>query len=76
MEDMEAMLDNVAFTLYAMECEGDLDTRQGKINRFIKELREARYPIFEARQAAIAAECGLDFYDLSEQELAYIGGSL
>lgn len=73
---MNLNVDDFAFMMYAFEQDGILDTRQGKINRFIKELREAGYPIFEARQAAIAAECGLDFYDLSEQELAYIGGSL
>lgn len=33
------MFDNPAFMLYAMECEGDIDTPTGKRNRIIKNLR-------------------------------------
>lgn len=31
---------SIPFTLYAMECEGDLPTEQGKYNKMIKNLRE------------------------------------
>lgn len=31
---------SIPFTLYAMECEGDLDTKQSRYNQMIKDLRE------------------------------------
>ena len=31
---------SLAFTLFAAECEGELDTYQGKINKIIKNLRQ------------------------------------
>lgn len=33
------MFHDPAFMLYAMECEGELDTYQGKRNKLIKDLR-------------------------------------
>ena len=32
------------FILYALECDGKLDTRQSKLNYFIQLLRDAEYP--------------------------------
>ena len=34
---------SLAFTLFAAECEGELDNYQGKINRIIKNLRQRPY---------------------------------
>ena len=51
---------SIPFTLYAMECEGDIDSLQGRYNRMIKELRErAQYEIIDESaiiQAAYAAD--------------------
>ena len=51
---------SIPFTLYAMECESDLDTKQGRYNKMIKDLRERALwsPIDETDviQAAYAAD--------------------
>ena len=51
---------SIPFTLYAMECEGDTDTPQGRYNRMMKDLRERASwsPIDETDviQAAYAAD--------------------
>ena len=48
-----------AFTLFAMECEGELDTQVSKRNKLIKDLRELATwsPVSEAdvREKAIMA---------------------
>ena len=63
-----------AFGLYAMECEGDTDTRMGRINRAIKELRKVPNPNDAVVREAIFAQCGLEH--LTNSELAYIGRSI
>lgn len=73
---MEDMLNDFAFMMYAFEQDGILDTHQGKINRFINELREAGYPTDEAVQAALLNECGLTEYDLSDRDIEYIRSCL
>lgn len=44
------MIGNDAFWLYAMECEGDLDTHQSKLNRIIKKKRSL--PLFSFDEIA------------------------
>lgn len=52
---------SIPFTLYAMECEGDLDTETGKRNRIIKNLRQRAQwsPIDETDVVSEAAAAGL-----------------
>jgi hypothetical protein len=62
-----------AFSLYAMECEGDLPTRRGKINQVIKMMAAAG-PMcndFET-QCAIYDEVGIDSDTFTEEEVSYI----
>ena len=62
-----------AFSLYAMECEGDLPTRQGKINQVIK-LMAAAGPMCNdfATQCDIYDEVGIDSDTFTDQEVQYI----
>ena len=63
-----------AFSLYAMECEGDIPTRQGKLNQIIK-LMVAAGPIMcndFATQCHIYDEVGIDSDTLSDAECDYI----
>ena len=53
------MFNDAAFTLFAMEQEGDLDTREGKINRAIKELRKTANPNDAVVRAMVYQNCGL-----------------
>ena len=76
MENFGNLIDEMAFILYAMECEGDLDTHQGKINRFINEMRDLGCPTDEATQTALLNECGLTEYDLSNSDIEYIRSCL
>ena len=59
---------SIPFTLYALECEGEVDTATGKRNRMIKKLRErASWTIIDesdVRQEAAAA--GISFLSNSE----------
>ena len=59
---------NLPFTLYAAECEGDVPTRQGKINKLIKTLRALGYEEYEAGYD--------DLYDLTASEIEYINSEL
>lgn len=65
--------ENEAFTMYAMECEGDLPTRQGKINKVIK-LMVAAGPMCNdfATQCDIYDEVGIDSDTFTDQEVQYI----
>ena len=60
---------SLAFTLYAMECEGDVDTYTGKRNKLIKDLRQRAQwaPVTERDvcQEAVAAGLGI----LTDQEI-------
>lgn len=63
------MFGDPAFMLYAMECEGDIDTYTGKRNKLIKDLRQRAQwsPITESEvcQEAVAAGLGM----LTDQEI-------
>ena len=58
-----------AFTLYAMECEGDLDTHQGKLNRAVKFHKEQGYT---AINYSLLVAAGLCPSTLSPSDLNYI----
>jgi hypothetical protein len=64
---------NEAFSLYAMECEGDTTTRRGKINKVIK-LMVAAGPMRNdfATQCDIYDEVGIDSDTFTDQEVEYI----
>lgn len=55
------------FTAYAMEMEGDLPTRQGKINKLINTIVEN---IDADTENVSISNCDID--DLSPQEIEYI----
>lgn len=61
---------SVPFTLYAMECEGDLSTEQGKYNKLRKYISDNSLSIFslsDIESALIEAEMlGLD---ITESEM-------
>ena len=57
------MFGDPAFMLYAMECEGDVDTYTGKRNKLIKNLRQRAQwaPVSESDvcREAVAADLGI-----------------
>ena len=63
---------SIPFTLYAMECEEELDTDRSKRNRVVKNLRDlARYTIVDEQTAEV------EFYKIvgytpTEQEIQEI----
>lgn len=63
------MFSDPAFMLYAMECEGDVDTYTGKRNKLIKDLRQRAQwvPVSESDvyREAVAAGLGI----LTDQEI-------
>lgn len=63
------MFDNPVFTLYAMECEGDVDTYTGKRNKLIKDLRQRATwaPITESDVCGEAIAAGLGI--LTDEEI-------
>ena len=60
---------SLAFTLYAMECEGDVDTYTGKRNKLIKNLRlRAQWaPVTERDVCQEAVSIGLGM--LTDEEI-------
>lgn len=65
------MFNNPAFMLYAMECEGETDTYQGKKNRIIKNLRQR--PWEEQDETAVHEEAlAAGLYNLTGQEVEEI----
>ena len=60
---------SLAFTLFAAECEGELDTYQGKINKIIKNLRQRATwaPITESDVCGEAIAAGLGM--LTDEEI-------
>lgn len=66
------MRDFEAFTLYAMEHEGDIPTREGKIERVIRILATSCDPSDEEIQMRAFNEVGLDPYGLTRKENDYI----
>lgn len=62
---------SIAFTLFAIECEGDTDTIQGKKNRIIKNLRQR--PWEEQDETAVHEEAlAAGLYNLTDQEVEEI----
>ena len=63
------MFSDPAFMLYAMECEGDVDTYTGKRNKLIKNLRaQAQWaPITESDVCGEAIAAGLGI--LTDEEI-------
>lgn len=66
------MFNDPAFMLYAMECEGETDTRLGTINKFIKILAMADDPNDAEIQFRCASQAGLNLDSLSSGECNYI----
>ena len=59
---------SLAFTLFAAECEGELDTYQGKINKIIKNLRQR--PVEEQDETAVHEEAvSAGLYNLTDIEV-------
>jgi len=63
------MLDDLFF-MYQMECEGDLPTRRGRLNKAIKELTAADDPNDYATQMSIFT--ANDLLPISNEEIEYI----
>lgn len=64
--------ENTEFLLYAMECEGDLSTRQSKINKVIKLLAATEDPNNFETQCRIYDEVGIDSDTFTEDEVQFI----
>lgn len=66
-------VETTAFNLYALECEGETTTRQGKINKVIK-LMVAAGPMCNdfATQCGIYDEVGINSDTFTDQEVQYI----
>ena len=59
---------SLAFTLFAAEQEGELDTYQGKINKIIKNLRQR--PAEEQDETAVHEEAvSAGLYNLTDTEV-------
>ena len=59
---------SLAFTLFAAECEGELDTYQGKINKIIKNLRQR--PAEEQDETVVHEEAvSAGLYNLTDTEV-------
>lgn len=63
---------NRAFSCFAMESEGDLPTRRGKIEKVIKSLAQSYNPNDFAVQCAAYDFAGLDSDTLTAEEVEYI----
>ena len=62
---------SLAFTLFAAECEGELDTYQGKINKIIKSLRQR--PYWEIDEFAVRQEfLMVGLYNPTDEEVGEI----
>ena len=62
---------SLAFTLFAAECEGELDTYQGKINKIIKNLRQR--PCWEIDEFAVRQEfLTVGLYNPTDEEVGEI----
>lgn len=65
------MRDFEAFTLYAMEHEGDIPTRRGKIQKVIKLLAQCEDPDDADTQERVFTAAGIDFA-LTDKEQRYV----
>lgn len=63
---------NTAFSCFAMESEGDLPTRRGKIEKVIKILAVAANPDDFATQCAAYNEADIDSDTFTDTEIEYI----
>lgn len=69
----ESNLEDRAFSLYAMECEGDLPTRRGKLNKVVRLLIAAGPDANDfAKQCEIYDEVGIDSDTFTDDEIIYI----
>jgi hypothetical protein len=59
---------NLAFGLYAAECEGVLDTKEGKIQKAIKLLKKVKGEIPDEVLLDVCEDCGLEISSLSQSE--------
>lgn len=66
------MVNNDAFFLYAMECEGDLPTRKGKLNKVAKMLAASDQPNDFRTQCVIYDAVGIDSDTFTDDEVLYI----
>ena len=64
------MFNDPGFMLYALECEGELDTRQSKLNRAAKMLRNSIDKYRPEIQQSVFGQCGLT--NITLDELAYV----
>ena len=63
---------NMGFWLYAMEQDGELPTRQGKINKVIKLLAQSVDPNDFATQCAAYNAARIDSDTFTDSEINYI----
>lgn len=64
------MFNDPGFMMYVLEQEGELDTRQGKLNRAAKMLRNSIDKHRPEVQQAVFGQCGLT--NMTLDELAYV----
>ena len=77
-QGVAGLYENEAFTMFAMEFEGDLPTRRGKINKVIK-LMVAAGPVKcndFATQCEIYDEVGIDSDTFTDEEIEYFVGEV
>lgn len=65
-------IENIAFTQFAMECEGDLPTRSGRINKLIKLLAQCADPNDKQEQYQASAAAGIEMWELTNEEREYV----
>lgn len=65
------MMNYQEFFMYAMETEGDLPTRRGKIQKVIKLLAECEDPDDADTQERVFTAAGIDFA-LTDKEQRYV----
>ena len=62
---------SIPFTLYAMECEGEIDSVAGKRNKIIKNLRQR--PYWEVDEFAVRQEfLEVGLYNPTDEEVGEI----
>jgi hypothetical protein len=62
---------SIAFTLYAMECEGEIDSVAGKRNKVIKNLKQR--PYWEVDEFAVRQEfLEVGLYNPTDEEVGEI----
>lgn len=70
--DHRSHINNTAFTLYAMECEDDLNTRQSKLNKVVKLLLQEADPYNFEAQCCIYDEVGIDSDTFTDEEVNWL----